>query len=128
MDIRCLIVDDSPEFLVAAEQTLIRQGIGVVGVARDSAQAMASVEALRPDVVLVDVGLGAESGFALARRIAEAARNCKRAVNIILISTHDREDLQSLIADSPAAGYLEKSALSAQAIRNLLQYKRTDPP
>src|SRR5258706_11149586 len=115
MGIRCLIVDDSPEFLAAAEWMLSRQGISVVGVARDSAQAIADVEALQPDVVLVDVSLGAESGFALARRIAETARIRELAVDVILISTHARADLLGLIEDSPAAGYLDKAALSAGA-------------
>jgi DNA-binding NarL/FixJ family response regulator len=128
MSMRCLIVDDSPEFLVAAERMLTRQGIAVVGVARDSAQAMAGVAALQPDVVLMDVSLGTESGFALARLIAEAARDRQRAVDVILISTHNREDLLSLIEDSPAAGYLEKAELSARAIQSILEIKRADSP
>ncbi|MER6205243.1 hypothetical protein ACWDG9_15605 [Streptomyces sp. NPDC001073] len=39
---------------------------------------------------------------------------------MILISTHSREDFQELIADSPAHGFLHKSALSARAIRDVL--------
>jgi DNA-binding NarL/FixJ family response regulator len=124
MSVRCLIVDDSPRFLVAAERMLTCQGMVVVGVAHNSAQAMAGVDAHRPDVVLVDVSLGMESGFSLASHIATAARD--RPVEVILISTHAREDLLGLIEDSPAAGYLEKVELSAGAIKNVLESRHRE--
>ncbi len=73
---------------------------------------------MRPDVVLVDITLDGESGFDLARRLAEPDRVGRPAV--ILISTHAQEDLADLIAECPAAGFLSKSELSADAIRRVL--------
>ena len=116
MALRCLIVDDSARFLEAASEFLKREGITVVGVASTSSEAMEQVQELRPDVALVDVDLGAESGFELARRIAEAPE----PPPVILISTRSEDDLAELIARSPALGYLSKAFLSAHAIRNLL--------
>jgi len=116
MALRCLIVDDSARFLEAASEFLKRAGITVVGVASTSSEAMEQVQELRPDVALVDVDLGAESGFELARRIAEAPE----PPPVILISTRSEDDLAELIARSPALGYLSKAFLSAHAIRNLL--------
>lgn len=111
---RCLIVDDSVQFLTAAREVLEREGVTVVGVASTGAEALVCAERLRPDVLLIDIGLGGESGFDLARRLADGAGR------IILISTHAEEDFAELIADSPALGFLCKSELSAHAIRSLL--------
>jgi len=116
MAVRCLIVDDSARFLEAASELLKREGIAVVGVASTSAEALERAQELRPDLALVDIELGAESGFELARRIAESPE----PLPVILISTRSEDDLAELIATSPALGYLSKAFLSAHAIRNLL--------
>jgi CheY-like chemotaxis protein len=73
MMLRCLIVDDSPHFLDAARGLLERQGITVVGVASTSAEALRRAQELRPDVTLVDIDLGGESGLELARRLHHQA-------------------------------------------------------
>jgi CheY-like chemotaxis protein len=114
--LRCLIVDDNPAFLEAAASLLEREGMAVVGVASSSADALGRTEELHPDVVLVDITLGRESGFELARRLAETdSGECA----VILISTHAEADFAELIAESPTAGFLPKSELSASAIRRL---------
>ena len=58
-----LIVDDNPLFLEAACGLLERDGLLVVGVAATSDEALQQAEELRPEVVLVDIMLGGESGF-----------------------------------------------------------------
>jgi DNA-binding NarL/FixJ family response regulator len=118
MSLRCLIVDDSPGFLRSARALLEREGMAVVGVASTGAEAVEQAGALRPDVLLLDIDLGQESGFDLARRIqAEAGLP---PTNVILISTHAEEDFAELIAATPVAGFLPKADLSAGAIRDLL--------
>ena len=116
--LRCLIVDDSPRFLDVARGLLERQGISVVGVASTGAEALQRAEALRPDVTLVDIDLGGESGFVVARQLLREANPAPSRV--ILISTHAEEDYADLVAASPAVGFLPKSDLSAGAIRDLL--------
>jgi CheY-like chemotaxis protein len=116
--LRCLIVDDSPRFLDAARGHLERQGITVVGVASNTAEALQRVEELRPDVTLLDIDLGGESGLELARSLHGQAGQASAPV--ILISTHAEQDYAELIAASPAIGFLPKTALSADAIRDLL--------
>ena len=74
MTLRCVIVDDSPAVLRAASELLERQGIAVVGVAANCEEAVRLMERVEPDVVLVDIDLGPESGFDLARRLAGDAR------------------------------------------------------
>jgi two-component system, NarL family, nitrate/nitrite response regulator NarL len=117
MTLRVLIVDDSAHFLRAARSLLERQGLTVVGVALDGAAALRQAQALRPDVTLVDLGLGGESGIELARRLARVPG---LETGLVLISTHDPDDFAELIAASPAVGFLAKSDLSARAILDLV--------
>jgi two-component system nitrate/nitrite response regulator NarL len=116
VSIRCLLVDDSDAFLKSASVLLQREGVTVVGVASNSAEALQQVRALRPDLILVDIGLGEESGFDLARLLARDGPGGE----VILISAGAEADYAELIAESPAAGFLVKSELSARAIGQIL--------
>jgi DNA-binding NarL/FixJ family response regulator len=118
MPLRVVIVDDSDSFIDAARVLLERQGVSVVGVASTIAEALGRAEQLRPDVILVDIKLAGESGFECARRLDQ--HDNEVAPTLILISTHAEEDLADLIAESPAAGFVAKSELSAAAIRRIL--------
>ena len=116
--LRCLIVDDNASFLHAAETLLERQGLTVVGLASNAADARRMVPELRPAVVLVDIVLGPQSGFDLAR---ELAGDDESGPTVILISTHAEADFAELIEESPAAGFVPKSDLSAEAIGRLIR-------
>jgi DNA-binding NarL/FixJ family response regulator len=118
MTLRLLLVDDSPRFVQAARGLLERQGLTVVGVAAHGSEALRQARALRPDVALVDIDLGGESGFELVRRLQREAGLA--AGELILISIHDPDDFAELIAASPAGGFLPKADLSAGAILGLL--------
>ncbi len=112
VELRCLIVDDSPRYLEAARGLLERQGVTVVGLAMTGNQAEGLAQRLRPDVALVDIGLGEESGFDVAARLADTP--------VILISTRDADDFADLVTASPAVGFLSKAELSEAAVRRLL--------
>jgi DNA-binding NarL/FixJ family response regulator len=116
---RCVIVDDSPDFIDAARRLLEHDGITVVGVASTTAEALRCVDELRPDVTLVDVNLGRESGFELAEQLHRSERPSPSPV--ILISTHDAQDFADMIATSPAIGFLGKIDLTSDAIRELVE-------
>jgi DNA-binding NarL/FixJ family response regulator len=118
MPIRCLIVDDNRPFLEAARVLLEREGLTVAGVATTSAEAYRQADALRPDVVLVDISLGEESGLDLARCLVEDGLGLDATV--ILISTRAEDEVADLIAESPAAGFVPKAELSASAILRLV--------
>src|ERR1700757_3190184 len=115
---RCLIVDDSAHFVDAARGLLEQQGITVVGVASNGTEAFRRFEELHPDVTLVDVGLGGESGFEVVERLDRAGSPAPSSV--ILISTHAEQDFADMIATSPAIGFLSKSALTLRAISDLI--------
>ena len=116
--LRCLIVDDSAGFRQAARALLEQEGMTVAGVAATCDEAVRCAIELRPDVTLVDIDLGGSSGCDLSRRLADEAGSA--AGCLILISAHAEEEFADLIEASPAAGFLAKSALSADAIRALL--------
>jgi len=118
MSLRCLIVDDNPEFGRAVRSLLEGQGIAVVGIATSGAEADLSVEELRPEVALVDIDLGEESGFDVARRLVAGAG--PTSPKVILISTHDEDEFADLIEASPAVGFVAKTDLSAPTIRRLV--------
>jgi DNA-binding NarL/FixJ family response regulator len=114
--LRCVIVDDSRRFVEAARALLESQGIQIVAVATNGDQAVDACRRLTPDVILLDVELGTESGFEVARRLA----NVDEASPVILMSTHTELEYRDLIAESPVIGFLPKVELSAAGIRNLL--------
>jgi DNA-binding NarL/FixJ family response regulator len=119
MPLRCLIVDDSHGLVQSLRTFLEREGLTVVGVASTPADALRQVDEQRPDVVLVDIDLGAYSGFDLVKEIARDHADACRWT--ILISAHAEADFADLIAASPAVGFLSKSELSAAGIRALLE-------
>ena len=118
MQLRCLIVDDNDSFLEVAAESLAGDDLDVVGTARTSAEALRQVTELQPDVVLVDINLGDESGFELARQIVE--RFPRLSAGVVLISTRPERDFGGLIKVSPAAGFIAKLQLSARAVRELV--------
>jgi DNA-binding NarL/FixJ family response regulator len=115
---RLLIVDDNTHFLEAARDLLEREGMTVVAVASTSVEALRRANELQPDVTLVDIDLGNESGFDLARQLTEATG--ARGSSVILISAYPEQDLVDLIDDSPAIGFVSKSDLSSTAIAGLV--------
>jgi DNA-binding NarL/FixJ family response regulator len=117
--VRCLIVDDNPGFRQAARALLEQEGLRVIGVASTGEEAVRKAGDLRPDVTLLDIDLGADSGFEVARTLFDDPD--VDPGQLILISAHAQDDFADLIDASPAVGFLVKQALSATAIDALLQ-------
>jgi CheY-like chemotaxis protein len=113
---RCLIVDDNPRFLTSARNLLEKQGFSDVRVASNKNEAIEIAAADRFDVALVDVDLGEENGVDVARALAAAGR----PVPVILISAYAEIEIQDVLENSNAVGFLPKSIVSRQAIDNLL--------
>ncbi|WP_135451553.1 response regulator [Mycobacterium sp. DL99] len=114
--LRCVIVDDNAGFLDAAANFLGYHGVAVVGVASTIAEALSCVARLRPDVTVVDINLGDESGFDLAEELAGGPSSTQ----VILTSTHSGQEFADIIATSPALAFVPKSDLSPDSIRRVL--------
>jgi CheY-like chemotaxis protein len=117
MGLTCLLVDDSARFRDSARALLEREGLDVV-LASNGEEAVRRLHEVQPDVVLVDINLGDESGIELAHALDVGST--EKGARIILISTHAGRDFEDLVDASPALGFLPKSSLSAEAIRHLL--------
>jgi CheY-like chemotaxis protein len=79
---------------------------------------MRLAKALGPDLALVDINLGGESGFDVARRLVSDLN--ARAPAVIFISTYDEREFSDRIEASSARGFIAKTKLSAERIRQLL--------
>lgn len=115
-----LIVDDHEGLRSFARVLLGAEGFEVIGEAADGETALAAVQALHPDVVLLDIGLPDIDGFEVARRLAQTPE----APSLVLTSSRDASDYGQLIADSPARGFLPKQELAGAAISAFI----TQPP
>lgn len=111
-----LIVDDHPTFRAAARTLLQAEGFTVVGEAEDGASAIAAIERLRPEVVLLDVQLPDMNGF----EVAAISSRAHPEVQIVLTSSREGKDFGPLVEDSGARGFIAKDALSGATIAELL--------
>jgi DNA-binding NarL/FixJ family response regulator len=115
--VSCLLVDDSREFLESATRLLEAQGMRIVGWAMTGEEARTMSDALRPDIVLVDVELGEEDGIEVARSLTSGDAPSP----VILISLRDWGDPVELVATSGAIAFLRKDRLGADTIAELLR-------
>jgi two-component system, NarL family, response regulator LiaR len=112
--IRVLIVDDHSVVREGLRSFLeLQDGIAVAGEAADGAEAVAAVERLRPDVVLMDLVMPNADGVEAMRRLRERGA---RARVIVLTSFLDDERLLPAIR-AGAAGYLLKNAQPQELAR-----------
>jgi DNA-binding NarL/FixJ family response regulator len=112
-----LIVDDHAAFRESASALLEAEGFEVVGEAGDGEEALAEVERLRPEIVLVDIQLPGLDGFDVAERLAGAAD----APAVILISSRDAAAYGSRVKEAPVRGFLAKRSLSGAALAGLVR-------
>jgi CheY-like chemotaxis protein len=124
MALKVLIVDDNAGFLNAARDLLEGEGATVVATVSSGDEAVCSTQEQRPDVVLVDIDLGDESGFDVARLLAGPPGG---APPVILISAYPEQDFVDLISASPAVGFLSKSRLTANAVNEVLRRSNNHP-
>jgi len=118
--LRCVIVDDNSTFVAAATALLVGEGLVVAATASCSQEAVEVVSRERPDVVLLDVSLGRESGFEVARQLAQLPWRAP----VVLISTYEESDLLELMEEAPVAGFVSKARLSAAAVHRLVNAHR----
>jgi len=116
--IRVVVVDD---------HTLMRQGLVglldedpdlvVVGQAGDASSALDVIEEMRPDVVLMDVGLPGVSGLELTVRVKRIVPD----IRVLVLTMYEREDYLFQALQAGASGYVLKGA----DIQDLLTAVRT---
>jgi CheY-like chemotaxis protein len=112
-----LVVDDDAGFRDIAKEVLTGWGHAVVGEAGSVAEALAQATELRPDTVLVDIGLPDGDGFALTELLVAMPWE----VRVVLISSDaDRTTMQAAHR-AGADSFLAKDELSGPAMRQLIE-------
>ena len=116
-----VIADDHPSFRASARAILESEGFEVIGEAEDGAGAIAAVDELAPDVLLLDVQLPDMDGFAVCRQCeGDGSLNGGAPVSVVLVSSRDACDYGGLIEQSGARGFIAKAELSGGALADLL--------
>ncbi len=114
--VRIFVVDDHPVFAFGMSSFLESiEGFEVVGRAGTEDDAVEGVLAAQPDVVLMDVDLGAGSGVEATRRIVRAAPG----IGVLIVTMLGDDDSVFAALRAGARGYLLKSALPDEIERGL---------
>ena len=85
---KVLIVDDEPNIVASLEYLMQKAGYEVA-VARDGDEALAAVDAFRPDLVLLDVMMPKQSGYEVCQKMRD--RPDLRGIRIVMLSAKGRE-------------------------------------
>jgi CheY-like chemotaxis protein len=115
-----LIVDDSPTFRRQARTLLSGEGFEVVGEAGDGVAAMAAIRDLRPQLVLLDVGLPDIDGFDLVDRLMREETGTGNPMLVVLTSSREAAAYRGRLRRTAATGFIPKDELSGAAIDALL--------
>lgn len=116
MSVRVLLADDQAPFRRAARAVLdAAAGFDLVGEAASGEEAIALVESLRPDLVLMDIAMAGIGGIEATKRITSA----HPSTMAILLSTYREEDLPAGARRCGAARYLHKSDFGGKALSAL---------
>lgn len=113
MKIRLLMVDDHAVVRLGLRMLLDNEDdIEIIGEADSASEAMNEISRLKPDVVLMDIGLPDLSGI-------DATREIKRLwpkIAIIALTIHEDEEYFFQMLDAGASGYVPKRAAPEELI------------
>jgi DNA-binding NarL/FixJ family response regulator len=115
-----LVVDDDALFRSLARRMLLAEGLDVVGEAQSVATAIAAAHALRPDAVLVDVGLPDGDGVALARELTALPWRPR----VLLTSSDPQAASEHAVRAAGAGGFVPKDDLPNAPLERLLSTPR----
>jgi len=109
-----LVVDDQAVFrAVMLDVVRLTAGMTLAGEASSGAEAIAAVEALRPQLVLMDKRMAGMDGVTAARAIHE-----RRPETVVMLLSVEEPDLE-LLAASGAVAFLPKRDLSPRVLVEL---------
>ena len=114
--VRVLTVDDHAMFREVARALIdATPGFEALGEAASGEEALELCEALRPDLVLLDINLPGIDGLETGRRLSHR----RKAPVIVLISADPDPALREVATQLGASVFVSKAALSARALREI---------
>jgi len=122
MNTRVLVADDHPVVRQGLKSLLTREGFSVVGEAADGREALRQVEALHPEVALLDLGMPGLNGLDAAREIMQSSTGTK----VVILTQHNEEPYILEALRAGVHGYVLKSQSVSdvvQAIRDVTRGK-----
>jgi DNA-binding NarL/FixJ family response regulator len=124
-EVRTLVVDDQEPFRDALRRLITAvPGFTLVGEASSGEEAIAAVESLSPELVLMDVRMPGMGGVEAARSLARWHPD----VVVVLISVHGQEELPpELVAGRDAAAFVHKQNLRPRVLHELWQKNHRVP-
>jgi DNA-binding NarL/FixJ family response regulator len=121
--IRVLLADDHAVVRAGLKAVLgAAPDIDIVGEAKDGREAVALVERLNPDVVVMDLSMGGLDGTEATKEIV--AKNLP--ARVLILTMHAEEDYLVPLLEAGAAGYLVKSAADRELVDAVRAVARGD--
>lgn len=109
---RVVVADDQDLVRTGFRLILERNGVDVVGEARDGVEAVAVVEDTRPDVVLMDIRMPHLDGIEATRRITAQLPMCR----VLVLTTFDLDEYVYAAVRAGASGFLLKDVPPADLV------------
>lgn len=113
MSKRVLIVDDHPVVCHAISLALASIGYETIGEASDGINALQMIESLKPDMVILDIGLEGMDGLAVLKRITRE----KLATRVLVFTSQIKETFATRCLHAGASGFVSKSEPITQLIK-----------
>lgn len=114
MPTRLLLVDDHAVVRSGLRMLLESESdMQIVGEAGSAAEALQAVERLKPDVVLLDIGLPDSSGIEVARQVKQVSP----ATAVVALTIHEDEEYFFKMLEAGAVGYVPKRAAPEELIQ-----------
>ncbi len=121
--IRIVLADDHAVMRDGVQMVLEAQpDLHVIGTASNGADAVDLVDALRPDIAVLDIAMPKTNGLVAAREIRQRAPNTK----IIFLSMHEGEEYLKEALRAGAAGYVLKRAAATDLVAAIRAVQRGD--
>lgn len=109
--VRILLADDNPAILENVAR-MLAPDYEIVGRLPDGESVLRDYDRLRPDLVVLDISMGAIDGIEVARHLRDTGRHAK----IIFLTVHDDQDFVSAAVGAGGSGYVVKSRMSTDLL------------
>lgn len=113
MSKKVLIVDDHPLICYAIRQALAPIGFESVGETADGADAVRMIESLKPDIVILDIGLEKIDGLTVLKRI----RRDKLDTRVLVYTSQAKENYASRCLQAGASGFVSKNEPTSKLVK-----------